>query len=44
MQIYYLLKCFKIFTIHKLETTQVGPEMNIIDYNYNGIEMADNLY
>ena len=31
-----------MFIIHKLQTTQVGPEMNIYGYNYDGVEMAGN--
>ena len=26
--------------LHKLKTTQVGPEMNTFGYNCNGVEMA----
>ena len=33
-----------IFMIHKLLTTQVGPEMNIYCYNCNGVEMAGDTY
>ena len=37
-------QCFQIFIIHKLETIQVGPEMNIFGYSTNGVEMGGDMY
>ena len=34
----------EIFIIHKLGTTQVGPETNIFGYSCNGVEMAGDMY
>ena len=33
-----------IFLKHKLETTQVDPEINIFGYDCNGIKMAGGTY
>ena len=35
---------FEISIILNLETTQVGPEMNIFGYNRKGIKMVGDMY
>ena len=34
----------QIFRIHKLETTQEGPEVNIFGYKCNGVGMVGDTY